>query len=174
MSTIHIDVERFTVQPPYKLPKNIYGVMRKISKALPFITSFFSLFYLNDVRGKVWELYQAAISDEKLGEEAFFDLMEIVFLNSLYSLSAYRKRNLLYRILIGKPNSKITEKALEWSAILISPKSFDKELREELKAVAKEAFHTFLAREKLSKNKNLKKEIVLRLKEIKQKNNAKA
>jgi len=167
MSTIHI--EGLAIKPSYELPKNIYGIMQKLSKSLP-VASLFSLFYLKEIREKVWNLYQEAISDEQLGEEAFFDLMEIVFLNSLYYLKAQRKKNLLYRIFIGKPGSKASEKALEWSAILIAPKEFDKELREELKAVAREALQTFLVRERLEQNEEIKKNIFLRLEELKRKN----
>ena len=166
MHTIQLETRTFQIPKPNNIPQNIKSIMSELAKGLPLITSFVGFFYLRKIRAKVLRLYNEAISNENLGEEAFFDFMESVFIDSLYGLKAQYENKPFLRPFLIPPSSKLAEKVLEITASLIAPKEFDKELKEELKTVAREAFQSFLAKEEISKDKQLQEQIILRLKNI--------
>jgi len=136
-----------------KLPNGLF--VNFIIKLTGKFANFVLAYLLRDIRKKVWELYNKCLSKEEYGEEGFWEIIEGFFVDTLEDLDRNRHKPFI-RLFFPSIDSPSVEKTLELIAVAITPKEL-KDEEEEFKSVAREAYHTYLARRKLIKNPNFRK-----------------
>jgi hypothetical protein len=134
-----------------KLPPKIKTIMNELKSRLTSLSSPFNRNQSHSENVKkakeiILSLYEYCLSNEHLDEEGFFDIIEALFVDYL---TEYELR---LDFLID-----VVE--------LITPDKLEKDVKEELKAVAKEAFATYKVRKELKENTQLRKELIKALQE---------
>jgi len=154
-----------------ELPPKIKTIMNEIKSRLSSLSS--NPFNRKKTRSEnvkkakeiVLSLYEFCLSNEYLDEEGFFDIMESLLIDYLTEYEPQLEKRPLFKVMPSFIKDFLLEYSITYLVELITPDNLAKEVKEELKIVAKEAFATYKVRKELGENLQLRKELIKALQE---------